>query len=155
MTVDAPPPRRRFSDAPRGTPTLLGDGGRLEGRLSIAGPLTVGGHVVADGDVGGLLTIGRTGRWEGHVRAHAAVVIGTVYGTLDVDTTLELARTAVIHGTVRAALVAIADGARVDGEIEVTGETPIVRFSDRRSSPPGADDPGDAALAAERQRPGG
>jgi cytoskeletal protein CcmA (bactofilin family) len=139
MTVDAPPPRRRFSDAAGGPPTLLGDGGRLEGRLSIAGPLTVGGHIVADGEVGGLMTIGRTGRWQGHVRAHAAVVLGTFEGVLEVATTLELARSAVVRGTVRAALVAIAVGATVEGEIEVTGSTPIVHYTDRRGSVP---DPG-------------
>jgi len=135
MTSDESPPRRRFMDSPGGAPTLLGDGGRVEGRLTIPGPLAVSGTIVADGVVHGVLTIGRTGSWEGHVRAHAAVVLGEVRGTLAVETTLELGRTAIVHGSVRAALVAIADGAIVDGDIEVTGETPVVHFTDRRRAP--------------------
>ena len=136
MTVDTPPRRRRFLDAPGAPPTLLGDGGQFEGRLSIPGPLTISGLVVADGEVGGLLTIGRTGRWDGHVRAYAAVVLGELHGTLEVVTALELGRTAIVRGSVRAALVAIADGAIVDGEIEVTGSAPVVHFTDHRRSPP-------------------
>jgi cytoskeletal protein CcmA (bactofilin family) len=135
MPSDESRPRRRFIDSPGGAPTLLGDGGRVEGHVSIPGPLAVGGMIVADGEVGGVLTIGRTGCWHGHVRAHAAVVLGELRGTLEVATTLELGRTAVVHGSVRAALVAIADGAIVDGDIEVTGETPVVRFTDRRRTP--------------------
>jgi len=141
MTSDESPPRRRFLDSPGGAPTLLGDGGRVEGHVSIPGPFAVSGTIVADGEVAGVLTIGRTGSWQGHVRAHAAVVLGELRGTLVVETTLELGRTAVVHGTVRAALVAIADGAVIDGDIEVTGETPVVHFTDRRRAPPG-DDPG-------------
>jgi cytoskeletal protein CcmA (bactofilin family) len=139
MTSDDSRPRRRFHDAQSGTPTLLGGGGRVEGRLSIPGPLTLSGTVVADGEVGGVLTIGRSGAWHGYVHAHAAVVLGELRGTLTVDTTLELGRTAVVHGTVRAALVAIADGAVIDGDIEVTGSTPVVHFTDRRRPP---DEPG-------------
>jgi len=63
------------------------------------------------------------------------VVLGEVDGELRVDTTLELGRTAVIRGSVIAALVAIADGAVVDGDITVTGTTPPVRFTDRRRDP--------------------
>jgi cytoskeletal protein CcmA (bactofilin family) len=135
MTSDETHPRRRFLDGRGGAPTLLGDGGRVEGHVSIPGPLAVSGTIVADGEVGGVLTIGRTGCWHGNVRAHAAVVLGELRGTLEVATTLELGRTAIVHGTVRAALVAIADGAVVDGDIEVTGETPVVRFTDRRRAP--------------------
>ena len=132
MTSDDSPHRRRFLDAKAGSPTLLGDGGRLEGRVTIPGPLAVSGTIIADGEIGGVLTIGRTGSWHGNVRAHAAVVLGELRGTLEVATTLELGRTAVVHGSVCAALVAIADGAVVDGDIRVTGETPVVHFTDRR-----------------------
>jgi cytoskeletal protein CcmA (bactofilin family) len=136
MTTDSTPPRRRFLDQPGGPPSLLGDGGRVDGVLTIPGPLAIGGTVHANGSVGGVLTIGRTGRWHGNVHAHAAVILGELHGELIVDTTLELGRTAVIHGSVRAALVAIADGAIVNGRIDVTGETPPVHFTDRRRDPP-------------------
>lgn len=143
MTTAVPPPRRRFLDKPGGPPSLLGDGGRVDGTLTIAGPLSISGAVHANGSVGGVLTIGRTGRWHGNVHAHAAVVLGELHGELVVDTTLELGRNAVIHGSVRAALVAIADGAIVNGRVDVTGDTPPVHFSDRRRDPPdGGSDPG-------------
>ena len=141
MTSDDDRPRRRFLDQPGGQPTLVGDGGHFEGTLRIPGPLTVGGTVVATGEVGGVLTIGRTGRWQGKVHAHAAVILGVLHGELRVDTKLELGSTAVIHGSVTAGVVAIADGAVVDGAITVTGGVPPVRFTDRRRGKP-ADEPG-------------
>jgi len=143
MPDDVPPPRRRFLDQATGAPSLLGDGGRVDGTLTIPGPLSISGTVHANGSVGGVLTIGRTGRWHGDVHAHAAVVLGELHGALVVDTTLELGRTAVVHGSVRAALVAIADGAVVNGRIDVTGATPPVHFTDRRRDPPRAADDAD------------
>ena len=138
MAPDDSPPTRRFLDAPGGPPTLLGEGGRIQGRVMIAGPLALNGTLVADGEVTGVLTIGRTGCWQGQVHARAAVVLGELRGTLEVDTTLELGRTAVVHGTIRGALIAIADGAVIDGAIEVTSRTPVVRFTDRRRTPGGS-----------------
>ena len=52
---------------------------------------------------------------------------------------MEIGRTAVIRGRVSARTVAIAKGAIVDGEIEVTSGAPVVELEDKRErkmSPP-------------------
>ena len=137
MTASDPAqPKRRFLDQPAGPPSLIGRGGRFKGRLDVPGPLTLGGSVVGDGVVAGLLSVAREAHWDGNVHAHAAVIAGRVTGALDVDAKLEIGRHAVILGSVSAHTVAIADGAVVDGPIRVTGSDPVVHFEEKRA--PGA-----------------
>jgi cytoskeletal protein CcmA (bactofilin family) len=51
---------------------------------------------------------------------------------------LEIGYTAVIRGKVSARTVAIAKGAIVDGEIEVTSDVPVMRFEEKRDAKSGA-----------------
>lgn len=130
-------PRRRFFDQRAGAPTLIGSGSRFEGTLEVQGPMSLGGTIVGDGAIAGLVSIAKDAHWQGNVRAHSAVVAGRVTGNLSIETKLEIGSSAVIRGAVRAHVLAIADGAVVDGEIAVTGSQPIIRFEEKRA--PGAD----------------
>ncbi|MBS0395898.1 MAG: polymer-forming cytoskeletal protein [Proteobacteria bacterium] len=126
-------PKRRFFEQRAGAPTLIGGGTRFEGRIAVAGPMSLGGTLVGDGTVEGLLSIARDAHWQGNAHAHSAVIAGRVTGDLSVETKLEIGKGAVIRGTVRAHTLAIADGALVEGEITVTGAQPIVRFEEKRA----------------------
>jgi cytoskeletal protein CcmA (bactofilin family) len=127
-------PRRRLLDRVSTTPTLLGAGSRFEGRLTVDGPLVLEGTVVGDGEVRGVLAVAAGGHWHGDVHAAAAVISGRVDGNLSVDDKLEIGKAAVIRGNVRARQLAIAHGAIVDGELQVTGDEPVVRFEEKRAS---------------------
>ena len=126
-------PRRRFFDQRAGAPTLVGIGSRFVGDLEVQGPMSLGGTVVGDGAVAGLVSIAKDAHWQGNLRAHAAVVAGRVTGDLTIETKLEIGKSAVIRGAVRAHVLAIAHGAIVDGHISVTGSQPIVRFEEKRA----------------------
>lgn len=131
-TTDAP--RRRLFDRVSAAPTLLGAGSRFEGRLAAEGPVVVAGTVVGDGEIRGPLSIAAGAHWHGDVHAQAAVIGGHVTGNLSVDEKLEIGKAAVIRGNVRAKSLAIAHGAVVDGELQVTGDQPVVRFEEKRAS---------------------
>jgi cytoskeletal protein CcmA (bactofilin family) len=66
------------------------------------------------------------------VRTTQAVIAGRITGDLVVDEKLEIGHTAVIRGSVTARTIAIAKGAKVDGDITVTSGAPITRFEERR-----------------------
>jgi cytoskeletal protein CcmA (bactofilin family) len=132
-------PKRRFFDQRTGAPTLVGIGSRFEGRLEVEGPMSLGGTIVGDGRVGGLVSIAQDAHWQGNVWAHAAIIAGRVTGDLTIATKLEIGKTSVIRGAVRAHTVAIADGAIVDGAISVTGSEPIIHFEEKRAPRTGAD----------------
>lgn len=127
-------PRRRLFDQLAGAPTLVGVGSRFEGRFEISGPMSLSGTVVGDGAVAGVLSIAREGHWQGNVTAESAVISGRITGDIDVAGKLEVGKTAAIRGRVRARLIAIADGATVDGEVTVTGNQPIVHFEEKRAT---------------------
>lgn len=129
-----PDHRRRLFDRVAAAPTLLGAGSTLEGRLVAEGPVAIAGTVIGDGHVRGTLSVALGAHWQGDVHAQSAVIAGRVTGHLSVDEKLEIGRSAVIRGNVRARSVAIANGAVVDGGIEVTGGEPVVRFEEKRAS---------------------
>lgn len=127
-------PRRRLVDRAQGAPTLVGAGTRFEGRLIAQGSVVVAGEVVGDGEIRGTLSVSAGAHWNGDVHAQSAVVAGNVTGNLSVDEKLEIGKGAVIRGNVRARQLAIANGAILDGELQVTGAEPVVRFEERRAT---------------------
>ncbi len=128
--------KRRFFERaglPEGvSPTFIGTDTVVIGDIRGSGHFVVSGAVHGDGDLAGALSLSVTGQWHGTVRARQAIVAGRIVGALLVEDTLEIARTAVISGRVSARSVAIATGAIVDGEIEVTSGKPVVQFEEKR-----------------------
>jgi cytoskeletal protein CcmA (bactofilin family) len=131
--------KRRFLDSSSDSPTFIGENSVFVGDIRGTGQFVVSGEVHGDGDLEGPLNLSASGSWHGHVRAQQAIIAGTILGGLIVKDKLEIGYTAVIRGRVSARTVAIAKGAIVDGEIEVTSDAPVVRFEEKRDTKPGAE----------------
>jgi cytoskeletal protein CcmA (bactofilin family) len=131
--------KRRFLDSGTATPTFIGVHSVFVGNIRGKGQFVVSGEVHGDGDLDGALNLSSTGAWHGQVRAQQAIIAGTVLGGLMVKDRLEIGYSAVIRGKVSARTVAIARGAIVDGEIEVTSDTPVIQFEEKRDTKTGAD----------------
>ncbi len=104
------------------------------GNIRGAGQFVVSGEVHGDGELDGALNLSAIGCWHGNIQAQQAIVAGKIMGGLSVKDKLEIGYTAVIRGKVSARTVAIAKGAIVDGEIEVTSDTPVVQFEEKREA---------------------
>jgi len=126
--------KRRFLEGNSATPTFIGAESVIVGNIRGAGHFVVSGEVHGDGELDGALNLSASGSWHGHIRAQQAIVAGTILGGLRVEGKLEIGYTAVIRGKVSARTVAIAKGAIVDGEIEVTSDSPVVRFEEKRDA---------------------
>lgn len=126
--------KRRFLEAATGTPTYVGADTVVVGDVRGRGHFVVSGTVEGRGDLDGGLNLSTTGTWRGDVRALQAVIAGTFTGSLTVQDKLEIGYTAVIRGRVSARTIAIARGAVVDGEIEVTSGAPILQFEEKRGA---------------------
>ncbi|MEA3150504.1 MAG: hypothetical protein QOD56_1443 [Gammaproteobacteria bacterium] len=127
--------RRRFLERTwltSATATFIAADSVFVGNLRGGGPFVVFGEVHGDGELAGGLHLSASGRWHGNIRAHQAIVAGTVLGGLNIADKLEIGSTAVIRGSVSARSIAIAKGAIVDGDIEITSGAPIVRFEEKR-----------------------
>ena len=125
-------PKRRFLDSNSISPTFLGAKSIFVGNIRGTGQFVVSGEVDGDGEIDGALNLAASGSWHGFVQAEQAIVAGTILGGLSVKDKLEIGYTAVIRGKVSARTVAIAKGAIVDGEIEVTVGAAVVQFEEKR-----------------------
>ncbi|HEY2679146.1 MAG TPA: polymer-forming cytoskeletal protein [Steroidobacteraceae bacterium] len=125
-------PKRRFLESNGATPTFIGANSVFIGNIRGVGQFVVSGEVHGDGELEGALNLSSSGSWHGNVEAHQAVVAGTILGGLSVKDKLEIGYTAVIRGKVSARTIAIAKGAIVDGEIEVTSDSPVLQFEEKR-----------------------
>lgn len=125
-------PKRRFLEGGAVSPTFIGAQSVFEGNIRGVGQFVVSGEVHGDGDVQGGLNLCAGARWHGHIRAQQAIIAGEIVGSLIVAGKLEIGHRAVIRGNVSARTIAIASGAIVDGDIDVTSDEPLVRFEERR-----------------------
>jgi len=98
----------------------IGQSVQIKGELTGNEDLTIEGMV--DGKImvkDHNLTIGANGRISAEVHAKTVVVVGHVVGNITADDKVELAPTGSVQGDVRAPRVAIADGARFKGSIDM------------------------------------
>src|ERR1700735_3340008 len=101
--------KRRFFEGNSATPTFIGAESVFVGNIRGAGHFVVSGEVHGDGELQGGLNLSASGCWHGFLPAER-----------------------VIRGKVSARTIAIAKGAIVDGEIEVTSGTPVLQFEEKR-----------------------
>lgn len=131
MTDDTAP-HRRLVDRGSGPPTIIGTGVSFRGDVIAPGSVLLSGTVRGDGDIGGSLQIARDALWEGQVRAGSAVIAGALTGSIECSGPVELGSAAVIKGSVTAKTLAIANGAVIEGEIQVTSGAQVVKFEEKR-----------------------
>ena len=98
----------------------IGQSVEIKGTLPGNEDLTIEGMV--DGKImvkGHSLTIGANGRITAEVHAKTVVVVGQVVGNITADDKVEIAPSGSVEGDVRAPRVAIADGAKFRGSIDM------------------------------------
>jgi cytoskeletal protein CcmA (bactofilin family) len=100
--------------------TVIGSGSRVVGDVISDEDLLLEGQV--EGKVRGerSVTIGPGGDLEGDVAAKSVVVGGKVRGQIVASERAELTATAVVHGSVQAPKIIIAEGAHLQGNVAMT-----------------------------------
>lgn len=124
----APEPQRASHQAPRRESHSMESMVNIGQSVEIKGELTGNEDLSIEGKVDGKimlkdhnLTIGANGRITAEVHAKTVVVLGTVTGNISADDKVELAPSGSVNGDIRAPRVAIADGARFKGSIDMEG----------------------------------
>jgi cytoskeletal protein CcmA (bactofilin family) len=127
-------PKRRLADRLGMSPTVIAESTTVVGDIETRGPLMVSGHVRGNGKVGGTLSVSKSADWEGDISAKSAVLAGKITGRIHIEDKLEVSASAVITGEITAKVLAIANGARIEGEVTVTSGKAIVKFEEKRAS---------------------
>lgn len=123
--------RRRSLDHLQKLPTILGREvvhvGVIEGRDNYV----VHGRVEGNCDLDGVLLIGPDGLWIGNITADTVIVKGRVEGGIRARFKIEVRPSARIKGDLSSPMVAVAEGAAVQGR--VSPDSIVTRFRERRT----------------------
>ncbi|MBA3562636.1 MAG: polymer-forming cytoskeletal protein [Gammaproteobacteria bacterium] len=125
---------RRILDKASGPTTFIGEDASFLGDIEGNGHFVICGAVTGNCKLDGPLTIAVTGRWKGRIEARDIVIAGQVDGDVFAEGKLEVAASARIDGNLSGRSVAVAEGAVIEGGINVQGETPLITFTDKRKS---------------------
>jgi cytoskeletal protein CcmA (bactofilin family) len=112
---------------------VVSQGTRIRGDLASTDPVEIGGVLEGDCRTSAHCIVHEGGRVLGNIDAEALVVAGEVDAGVLRAEKVEVRASARVAGTIRARMVAIADGAVYEGEVEMGG-SPSERASlkDRR-----------------------
>lgn len=127
-------PKRRLADRLGMSPTVISESTTIIGDVETGGPLMVSGRVQGNGRIGGTLSVSKSAQWHGDITARQAVLAGKITGKIVIEDKLEVSASAVISGEIVAKVLAIANGARIEGEVTVTSGKPIMKFEEKRAT---------------------
>jgi cytoskeletal protein CcmA (bactofilin family) len=128
-------PSRRFTDAVDPDATTIGPGTRVKGEVIAEGPVDLAGTLDGDARVSAHLRVRPGAHVTGRLEARSLVVEGEVTGPSVAAERVEIGATARVSASIRARVVAIAEGAFFEGDVRMddTGApgTPIT-FTEKR-----------------------
>jgi cytoskeletal protein CcmA (bactofilin family) len=97
----------------------------IKGEVSGSEDLTIEGQIEGKIELRDhILTVGSTGRVQAHIVAKAIVVHGQVTGNLTAAEKIEIRENGAVEGDIVAPRVAIADGAKFRGSIDMRSDEP-------------------------------
>ena len=123
--------KRRTLDGMRQLPSTIARDQAYVGNLLGKDNFLVQGEVRGDSDVEGVVMLSQNCHWRGNVVADTVVVRGRVEGNVTARFKLELRSTAHVSGYISSPLIAVAEGAVVQGGI--SRDSMISRFKERRT----------------------
>lgn len=110
-----------FGKGSRKLETMIGDGTRVVGQVSVKGTIRIDG--IVEGDLhSDWVVVGETGKVVGNIRSRGVVVGGSVEGNIEATETAELTAKASMAGEIRAPKLTVAEGAVFDGHSRMRGE---------------------------------
>jgi len=116
---------------PEEAETVIGAGVKVEGTFSALGNVIVKGEVSGSVETKSNLAVREGGGIEADIKAKNASIAGDVKGNLDVEEKIELASTAKVKGDLNCRVLAIDEGAILNGHCSVGGESGVEKEEER------------------------
>lgn len=111
-----------------GAPSRIASGLKIRGELSGSADLVVDGELQGKIMLGdSRVTVGQSGRLQADIEARDIIIEGSVQGNLKARESVHLGSTSHVQGSVLTPRIAIDDGARLRGKVEMVraNETPV------------------------------
>jgi len=110
-----------FGKDSRKLETIVGDGTRIAGKVSVKGTIRVDG--IVEGDVqADWVIVGETGKIRGNTRTRGMVVGGSVEGNIVATETVELREKASMVGEIHTPKLGVSEGAVFDGRARMKSD---------------------------------
>lgn len=126
--------------------SIIAAGTQIDGELHVDGMIRIDGKVAGDVRGKGQVLLGKDGVVEGDIHAHEAILDGRVVGSICAEERVEVLGSAEIQGDITTPQLALREGGRVTGRLNVGAKATASQSATTRGS---------AAVAggAEAQRP--
>lgn len=98
---------------------VLGENTIYEGDLTFGKSLKVKGRYIGSIESAGILYLEESSHFEGEVKVGKIVVAGEVYGNITATDYIEVLANSVIKGNLKAPVIRIADGVKVEGRCQM------------------------------------
>lgn len=109
--------------------TIIAAGSKHVGKFTGAGNYIVHGQVEGDCDITGHLTLEDNAIWKGTIQAENLIIAGEAEGDVIAKTKIKVTETARIKGNLTGAIIEVAEGAAIQGSINIqNGDKEIVEF---------------------------
>jgi len=113
-----------FKVKPEDAETIIGTGVKVEGTFNAFGDVIVKGQLIGSLSTENDVSLRNSGMVEANIRAKNASIAGELKGNLVVDEKIELAATAKVSGDIHCRVLAIEEGAILNGRCRVGGPGP-------------------------------
>jgi cytoskeletal protein CcmA (bactofilin family) len=123
---------RRLMDNPQDSTSIIATGTSFTGEITGKGDFVIYGQINGDCDVDGSLTVAVGGLWKGTINATNILIAGQVDGDVNASARLEVTASARVTGRISAASIALAEGAIIDGNVNVMDPTEVLSFKEKR-----------------------
>ncbi len=101
---------------PNDTDTIIGEGSKVEGKVTSKAGLRLDGQIDGDITCAGDVTIGPKGSANSQIRARNVYNAGTIHGGVITDGLLSISESGKLYGNIRAGALSIAQGGLFQGE---------------------------------------
>ena len=102
--------------------TIIGQGVKVEGTFVADGNVVIKGEVSGSVETRSDLSVRESGFIEADIKAKSASIAGEIKGNIDVEDKIELASTAKVNGDINCRVLAIDEGAILNGHCSVGTE---------------------------------
>lgn len=99
--------------------SIIGPGMKVVGNCETDGTIRIEGTVEGSVRAGKAVVVGKDGRVKGDITTQDAVISGSVVGTVNAESRLELQATARIDGEIRARRMQLEEGAILNGTVQM------------------------------------
>jgi len=120
--------------------TIIGEGVKVEGTFNAFGDVIIKGELTGSLETENNLSVKDRGKVEADIRAKNALIAGEIKGNLDVEEKIELSSTAKVFGDINCRVLAINEGAVLNGRCRVGGEGASIENKKKLKTQPQIED---------------